>query len=396
MLRIYSGVPGSGKTYKMVEDLEKFLDENPGVVLLTNVRDLKLMHVDFEDFVNECFPDLPGKVADKMESFFDLPYQQVIHERLGGMPLYALDECHRYFHRRFKIPLVEGYFAEHRHIGHSLFLTTQVPDKQLNGAIIGMAEDEIHAVRRTLSMFGEFRYRLKSPQTGDVIDTFTVRPKKRVFDLYKSFLSAEVSKPKKQLYKKCWPLLIIIIGGIFFYRQFLDTDAKVRRLAGASAKVDLSTPVSGQSVRLGSDQETTQQLEALNQEVTKLREQINETERVFLPVIAHGDRKTTIDPDTQAVVDLGKIKHRVICVNGGLTCYFDRPVNSGVKVAATESSTPYPGQAASYSPYQSMPYQDAISRPQTGTGFSSPFPVDLIPEPEKIKSGPITIGRQPE
>lgn len=385
MITLYTGVPGSGKSYKMVHDLAAFVEKQPEVPIVSNIRNLKLGHEDFDNLLNELFPG--EKLSQQIERFFDYDHQKELSNKFGGPIMYVLDECQLYFPRRAGLPKTESYLQRHRHLGHYLFLATQSA-RLINSNFIPLIETEIHAARRTISFMGEIHYKEKSPQSRQITNSFSIRPKKKIFELYQSFEAAEINRPKPVLLKYfIIPLLFSPLLYVF-YDKYLRVPVKEEK------RIERSVP--DQSAPKSADPKLKQELELLQLEIVKLQEQINNTERVFLPVVAAGDRKITIDPDTRAVVDLGKIKHRVTCVNGGLTCYFDRPVNSGVKIAAGESSSVYPGQATSYIPYQSMPYQDAIPRPQTGTGFSTPFPVDLIPSPEKIKSGPITIGRQPE
>jgi len=62
-----------------------------------------------------------------------------------------------------------------------------------------------------------------------------------------------------------------------------------------------------------------------------------ERERVFLTLVEVGDKRLTVDPDTQAVIDLRFLKHRISCLNNGLTCYFDRLATAASRLLITQA-----------------------------------------------------------
>lgn len=331
MIQLYTGVPGAGKSYKMVEDLDAFLTKEPGINLISNIRGLKLPHVDFDDFLLECIPDKGLEMKERIERFFEYDYQKALNDKFGGPLMYVLDECQLYFKKDFKLPNTEAYLQRHRHLGHYLYLATQ-SSTLINRNIVHLVEIEYYAVRRSISLFGEIHYRVKSPQSNQFISKFTVRPKKRIFELYKSFEAKEITKPKRDIWKKMWPLLILIAGGIFFYNHFLNIDRKVERMTGRSASQG-ATP-DGPSQPQPVNSATREELARLQFEIDELQKRFQETERVFLTVIETGGKRLTVDPETDAVVDVRALVERnVRCVNGGLTCYYDRPFGTGVKMA---------------------------------------------------------------
>jgi len=342
MISLYTGVPGAGKTYKMVADLDEFItdyekartpDSGP-LTVITNVRDLKLDHIDFDEFIMECFPDKALKVTERIERFFDYSYQQDLNDRFGGPVMYIIDECQAFFPKRTSLPNTEGYLQRHRHLGHNIYLATQAV-RQVNGNVTCLVELEYCAARRSKSLFGEFRYYIKTPQSRDVINTITVRPKKRIFELYKSFEAKEIQKPRRELLRKLWPLLLVPVAAFVFY----NTITKNSRSKDAPKPVPITSvpaqTMAPRPVSTGPDEATLARLSALQRQVDDLQKRIYSVERVFLMVVQQGKRKITMDPDTGAIVDIGKIKHKVVCVNDGLTCYFDRPINSAVKVVGT-------------------------------------------------------------
>jgi len=344
MITLYTGVPGAGKTYKMVADLDAFIadyeskatDANgPPLTVITNIRELKLPHVDFDELIMERFPDKSLKVTERIERFFDYDYQKGLNDHFGGPLMYLIDECQTFFPKRTSLPNTEAYLQRHRHLGHNIYLATQAI-RQVNGNVICLVELEYFAAPRTKSLFGEFRYHVKTPQSRDVITVKNIRPQKRVFELYKSFDAKEIQKPKKLLLRKLWPVLLVPVAMFLFYRGFHRIGGRPSPEPVRSAvTAQTSAPTASTPALTGSSEETRAKMIALQQQVNDLQKRLYEVERVFLMVVKQGDRKITIDPDTQAVVEITKVKHKVTCVNDGLTCYFDRPVNSAVKVAGT-------------------------------------------------------------
>lgn len=341
MIQIYTGVPGSGKSYKMVQDLsgelmsrEKRADGEP-LTVISNIKGLKLPHVDFDDFLIESFPEKSLKLKDRIEKFFDYDNQAQLNQLFGGPIMYVLDECQLYFPTRISLPVTEAYMQRHRHLGHYLYLATQ-NTRLVNSSIKSLIELEYNAARRSMSFFGEFRYRVKSPQSNEVISTITTRPKQSIFELYKSFEADELKRPKRLLIRKLWPVLLLPLAVYLFYvGAFSRAQASKNAVTQSKAAAAHVSNGSGQAAVEKADGEAA----ALRQEVAALRRRLNEQERVFLPVVQVGKQMLTVDPDTQAVVELRRIKHKVVCVNGGLSCYYDRPVNSGVRLAGDSLSS---------------------------------------------------------
>ena len=346
MITLSTGFPGAGKTYTMVADLDAFIAdyeskmtdaEGPPLTVITNIRELKLPHVDFDELIMERFPDKSLKVTERIERFFDYDYQKELNEHFGGPLMYIIDECQTFFPKRTSLPNTESYLQRPRHLGHNSYLATQAI-RQVNGNVICLVELEYFAAPRTKSLFGEFRYHVKTPQSRDVITVKNIRPQKRIFELYKSFDAKEIQKPKKLLLRKLWPVLLVPVAMFLFYKGFNSIGGtKAKEPVAAVAPVKSAAPSSNvpAQTRKGPDEETVAKILALQQQVNDLQKRLYEVERVFLMVVKQGNRKITIDPDTQAVVEITKVKHKVICVNDGLTCYYDRPVNSAIKVAGS-------------------------------------------------------------
>lgn len=199
-IRLITGVPGSGKTYYAVYHLlnnycryNKELQEyqlKEDHTIITNIDCLTLPHINLDDALK--------KSNKTVHEFFQVPYQEKITEKYKKI-IYLLDESQRFFPYRNKIGSETFfYFEYHRHLGHDVYIITQ--DKKLVAQnIILLAENELRACKRTFSIFGEFRYLLKTD--NEIIDRITIRSQKKIFQVYKSFDSAtseKVSNPFKK------------------------------------------------------------------------------------------------------------------------------------------------------------------------------------------------------
>jgi len=372
MITLYTGVPGAGKSYKMVADLDAFIEdyeqkraatvEKQGVddvgplTVITNVDGLKIPHVDFNDFISECFPDKALKVSERIELFFNYDYQRGLNDHFGGPIMYVLDECQRFFPKRTSLPNTEAYLQMHRHLGHNIYLATQAL-RQVNGNVVCLVELELFAAPRTKSLFGEFRYHIKVPNSRDILNVINIRPKQRIFNLYKSFDAKELQKPKKLLLRKLWVLLLLPVAAYMFYVG-MNRISNPQGEATAAVKPQVSKAI-GAPLSNGSPESS----------MGPPKEP--EIERVFLTIIKTGDKSLTIDPDTQAVVEVRHLGRRVVCVNDGLTCFYDRKVSERIKVADTSISSL---SVPSFRPY-------GTSGP-LGGGLLTPAPV------EKVNEGP--------
>ncbi len=398
MIQVYTGVPGAGKSYKMVLDLKEYLEKvekknakasDPSEVqnftVIANIRGLnndKLPHINFDEYIMECFPQPDMKMADRVEQFFSYEYQKALNEKFGGPILYVIDECQLYFPRGSKLPRTEAYFQRHRHLGHYVFLATQTLSRSVNANLVALIEIEYTAVRRSFSFMGEFRYQCRTPGVKESFNTLMVRPKQEIFDLYTSFEAAEIKKPRKELMRKLMiPLLIFPICGYLFFDGAMNKDRYIETMTGK--KPTQSSQPSAAASNAGSGQPIDQsQLNQSQAELNALRAKLEEKERVFLSVVLVGGKKMTIDPETNAYVEVKTIKHRVICSGDeGLNCYFDRQVNTAVRVAGANGyGSPYPPSSPSFS------HSNSLSAPPktSSVGQGSFVDSDLVPEPDVV------------
>lgn len=242
VMRIHTGVPGSGKSFLLVKSFtEMFCDYNrdearfvfkekyKNMVLISNIEGLAIPHEDLEILMNErCqqlarvkflaklgtkgheFQDLDDVVdeyykdyhEEKIRHFFNMDYQKHLSARFKGPIVYLIEEAQRYFDtaelgRARWVRDVLFYFEKHRHLGHSLFMDTQ-HSKKIHSGIVALFEEEIRAKPRAVAA-GGFRYnRFVEGQKVNLKPIIALKDK-RIFAAYKSMSAGEAVKTKSAL-----------------------------------------------------------------------------------------------------------------------------------------------------------------------------------------------------
>lgn len=227
-IKFITGVPGAGKTYFAVHHLIKnFCYYNrkkrcqslkKKYTLISNIDELDLDHLNLKDI----FKDHNLTI----ETFFTETYQKKISQKYENI-IYFLDEAQQFFGSRFRNNDVFYYFQVHRHLGHNIYLITQnraLLPKELNA----LCEIEIRAVKRTLSVFGEFKYNVLSNR--EIIDRKVLKKSKKVFQMYKSFEAKETEAVKNPFVKYLVGLIIFgCIAGYFFQKTFLKHSTRTKK-----------------------------------------------------------------------------------------------------------------------------------------------------------------------
>lgn len=219
MIELYTGLPRSGKTYLVVntlaneyftfnKEMETWVKkkDKKDITLITNIKGLSLPHVNLDDAL-ESAKVSPAK-------FFTVDFQNKIKVKYPKI-VYAIDECQFYFPDIFKDIDTRYYFETHGHFGHQIYLITQDRFRACR-AIVSLSEIEVRAVKRSLSMMGEFKYNILSD--GEIIDRKVLKPSKKIFNIYRSQEALEHKKPKKLVVKYILaPLILLIVSAVCLY-----------------------------------------------------------------------------------------------------------------------------------------------------------------------------------
>ena len=255
VMKLNTGVPGSGKTYLMIksfvdlfciwdENTQRFIlkEEHKDKILVSNIEGLTLPHLDIETmmserclqlanttFINnvgkhkiEKMPDVIDEyyydfMKDKVRWFFSYDYQKQLMDKHGPV-IYLIEESQRYFDskelgREKWVRDVLYFFEKHRHFGHSIFCDTQHSSK-LHKGIVALFETETRAKPRTLSLMGEFKYNEYADGAKTNQIPIVVKPDKRIYQTYKSMAHKEDVKTKKPALKiLIFVCFMVVLGG---------------------------------------------------------------------------------------------------------------------------------------------------------------------------------------
>ena len=252
-ITFFTGPPGGGKSYLAVETiLNKYFvwskedqeyQQKGKVRIITNIEELALDHLNLDDEIDKCLrmavekqyagnalvqesmkEDLYYSLkAEKLKYFFDYDYQAALQARYESI-LYIIDECQEYFDNKFTrqkyARAVFLFFEKHRHLGMDIYLITQAAGKIANDIRV-LAEKEIRALPRSLSLAGELKYNeyIRGMKANGVPKV--TRPKKQVFALYKSMEIGETEKIKSPLRRLVFGAVIALaIGFAILYKVF--------------------------------------------------------------------------------------------------------------------------------------------------------------------------------
>ena len=241
-IKLITGIPGSGKSYLAVhhvisnyftysKESQEFIvksNQDGPYTIITNIDNFKIPHIDLNDAIKS--------MNLTIDSFFTVPNQERISKKYPNI-IYIIDEAQRMFPRKNRYQSETWfYFEYHRHLGHDIYIITQ--DKFLVAQnIILLVEYEIRATKRMLSVFGELRYLIKSD--NEIIDRKTLKPSKRIFNLYKSMDAAESDKIKNPMRKYMFFLFIFILICFWLFKKNFILNGKVNimksRIANASS-----------------------------------------------------------------------------------------------------------------------------------------------------------------
>lgn len=226
-MNIYTGVPGSGKTFLAVKYLaETYFDYDKKFDVWTQKNDKKDYTI-FTNITNLSLPgvkDLPAifkKFNTNFDDFFHIDYQKKLHEKYPKI-VYVIDEVQQFMPYRYSKSDTILYFDMHRHYGDEIILITQNLMK-LNRSISTLAEFEFRAVQKTFSLLGEFKYNVKSQ--GEIFKRIIVKSNKNIFNLYQSFQGDNQNLMRNNLkYYIIFLIIAFFSFGYYFYHNRLGVN----------------------------------------------------------------------------------------------------------------------------------------------------------------------------
>lgn len=229
MITFWTGLPGSGKTYRSVDYLHKcFIDDKS-----KEFKKYKFFCTNINEFNFDKFPPGVGSVFDYSLFYSylqDLYLEAVVNKMVDSELLLIaeknnlkdciiiIDECHNYFDVDDKI--LVWWLSYHRHLHQEIFLITQNLDL-VHKKYYSFSEFYYKAVPTSLRLFkSNFYYKLyTSPKLYQktLVDTVKIKFNPDVFALYHS---GQNHQTKNFVYKAIGIVLILLVV-VFFVFSFL-------------------------------------------------------------------------------------------------------------------------------------------------------------------------------
>lgn len=203
MLDLTTGVPGSGKTLKVISDLMRRKDLQGRPLYIDGIPDVD----------PAVIPHLPIPEGESMQTW---------HNWAPTGAILVIDECQRVFRPRPAGSKVPEYVAEletHRHKGLDFFLLTQHP-RLIDANVRSLIGHHTHISKTTLGIRRKVEWqRCANPEArSDIAEGLASVYKldKAAYGVYKSAEEHTVIKTKRSKVMYVFPVaLLIIAAGLF-------------------------------------------------------------------------------------------------------------------------------------------------------------------------------------
>lgn len=357
MLYLITGVPGSGKTLKMMSDL-------------MNRQDLKNrpLYLDGIPEVNaEIIPNQPIPEGESMQTW---------HKWAPSGAILVIDECQRVFRPRPSGSKVPDYVAEletHRHRGIDIFLLTQHP-RLIDINVRSLIGHHVHIGKTSMGVRRMVEWeRCANPEANadianGVKSVYTLD--KKAFGVYKSAEEHTKIKTKRSKLLVIFPaaILAIIIGVWYVYLSWQDVAKPIEVPQAVQEATQPNATVAEAAVEANASGRYPRQEIPL-----RVPERPHLAEEDYEPRIAGMPHTAPIyDAYNKAVKTM---PYPVACVKNGnkCTCY-------------TEQATPIRGMDKSscldfvrngiYNPYKER--QTAVNEAPAATVANAPYPPETV------------------
>ncbi len=241
MLYLITGVPGSGKTLKMISDLMNRKDLKNRPLYLDGIPNVK----------EEVIPNLPIPDGESMQTW---------HKWAPTGSILVIDECQRVFRPRPSGSKVPDYVAEletHRHKGIDIFLLTQHP-RLIDINVRSLIGHHCHISKTNLGVRRMFEWESCGDPTSRASVASAVKSvytlDKKAFGVYKS--AEEHTKIRTKLSRVVYiaPVVLAVIIAASWYvysswNSYTKNAEKAPEIAAKAASpagsvADAATPAS--------------------------------------------------------------------------------------------------------------------------------------------------------
>lgn len=241
MIVLFTGVPGSGKTTKVVSDLAQIKDRP---IFVMGIPDLKIPHQPVPPVSDWTRLEPTAEDAKVLRPVFNFPAHSII----------VIDEAQNVYRPRAsgsKVPDIVAAFETHRHTGVDFWLITQHPGL-LDANIRKLVGKHLHVhvapLGRKLLEWAQCRDPDSKTDRGDAV-RIDYKPNPKVFGLFKS---AEAhTKIKRRLSKSvvimtAAAVMLVVLIGVAYTRISSKFDKPPTATAAAKGQGVTGTIQPGQ------------------------------------------------------------------------------------------------------------------------------------------------------
>lgn len=210
MITLFSGVPGSGKTYKMVSELSRCKDKYFVVHNIDGLQEGYLGNYGL-NFIEYC-KENNLEVPDFFSKEYQIEFTQKIRDKYSRPVLCVIDEAHEWFSTNSKA--LKMWLSYHRHLDQQIWL---VAHRSTNLPSVYRSFIEVEYRAKSGSFLGIPGFFFYNRLLGGVAAGYVKeRKSQKIFKIYKSALaSSDVNRKKPKM------LYVMISGAAALVAAFI-------------------------------------------------------------------------------------------------------------------------------------------------------------------------------
>lgn len=231
MITLFSGVPGSGKTYKMVAELSRCKDKYFVVHNIDGLQDGYLGNYGL-NFIEYC-KENNLEVPDFFSKEFQIEFTQKIRDKYNRPVLCVIDEAHEWFSTNSKA--LKMWLSYHRHLDQQIWL---VAHRSTNLPSVYRSFIEVEYRAKSGSFLGIPGFFFYNRLLGGVAAGYVKeRKSQKIFKIYKSALaSSDVNRKKPKM------LYVMIAGAVALVAAFIAIPYYILKPDAPAAAHQKATP----------------------------------------------------------------------------------------------------------------------------------------------------------
>jgi len=234
MITLYSGIPGSGKSYKMVAQLDRVKSK---YYIVHNIDGLDKNYLGKYgiDFIKYC-EEHEIDVIDFLSKDYQTNFTAAVKDKYDRPCLVIVDESHEWFQKKSKQLIM--WLSYHRHLNQEIWL---VAHKSTNIPSIYRSFIELEYRAKSGSVIGVPGFFLYNKISGGVPCGYSFERKKQaIFNIYKSQNGLDHIQKKNPITLIVLLLVVVCLVGAFLYLPQYAIRGQSRRQAEAEAKKPLA------------------------------------------------------------------------------------------------------------------------------------------------------------